>query len=318
MFSSVILFHISPPFSWALLSTPFKGFGNASSCINSAFSSQDSATAPLLGFKVFVVCCPPGFMNLNTWQPWSPKAECKNLRHIIVFVCWFSLGRLLRCCCTCRCDASPLFVDFVYRSQNFSIVCGLLCPPPLTSRANFHLFAVPIEMINKFLCTHSASFCNSFLLLSSFRIALPPLFSFDWFCPFSKFCFSSFCLSPSISHRMTFLDTLTPFSASHHRWADTIAWSKVVGKSVHMSFWLAIKAFVMKKSISDSKVLTFLKFIWVATPYVTSVESYSSIRFLKKPAPPVGWYCGSHLSLWAFQSPPKRILACPIISFHLA
>ena len=119
MSSSVIFFHISPPSSWAFLLTPFKGFGNASSFINSAFSSQDSATSPLLDFKAFAVCWPPGFIYLNTCQTQSLVAELNNFCHISVFDCRIILLRLLCCFLTCCCDTSPFFLALFINPQIF-------------------------------------------------------------------------------------------------------------------------------------------------------------------------------------------------------
>jgi len=74
----------------------------------------------------------------------------------------------------------------------------------------------------------------------------------------------------------------------------------------------------MKKSISDFQISPFLVLIWVASPSVTFINPYSSIRFVRKTSSLLGGQSGFYLSLWAFHSPPKWILSCPIISFHLA
>jgi len=70
--------------------------------------------------------------------------------------------------------------------------------------------------------------------------------------------------------------------------------------------------------MSDFIILPFYCLEWVASPSVTSNKLYSLTRFSKKFASHFGGHSGSHLSLWAFQSPPKRILSHFIISPHLA
>jgi len=185
MSSSVIFFHIPPPSLWAFLSTPLKDFRNASSLINSALSSQHSATHLLLDFKAFVVCWPLSFVHLSACHTWLFVAEDKKSCHIFVFDCRIVLRRLLRCFLTCYCVASPLRLA-LFNDPKIFLFSAISSFHHLFDLAQtFTSLPHLLRWFTKFRCIHSASFCSSSSLLSSFKTALTELLSFQYVLAFS-------------------------------------------------------------------------------------------------------------------------------------